>query len=156
MYLFSAQTNGFYNTQVHKPEQIPADAKEVPDALYASLMTQAAGVPVEIVADSSGMPTIKGQAASTQADLISACITAIQAELDRQAKLKGYYNMESACKYAALPVGAPYQAEGAAYLLWCATVWKTAYDYLARVEAGEVPLPTPSEAVSMMPPLVLP
>lgn len=88
--------------------------------------------------------------------LIAAVTVAIQAELDRQAKLKSYDDIVSACSYAAQEVGAPFQAEGAAFLAWRSAVWTQAYAVLADVVAGTVPMPTPAEAVAQMPTLELP
>jgi hypothetical protein len=81
---------------------------------------------------------------------------AIQNELDRRAQEKGYDNIVSACSYAAQEVGAPFQAEGAAFLQWRSAVWSQAYAVLAEVQAGNAPMPSPEEAVAMMPILSLP
>jgi len=78
-------------------------------------------------------------------------IAAIQAELDRQAQLKSYDNILSACSYAAQPEGAPFQAEGATYLQWRSDVWAQAYAVLAEVQSGNLPLPSPEESVAQMP-----
>lgn len=83
-------------------------------------------------------------------------IAAIQAELDRLARGEGYDHILSACSYAAQPNGYAFQAEGAAFLKWRSDVWTHAYAVLAEVEAGTTPMPTPAEAVAMMPALVLP
>lgn len=92
----------------------------------------------------------------TMGERIAANTAAVQSELDRQAQAKGYDNIVSACSYAAQPTGAPFQAEGAAFLKWRSAVWQQAYATLAEVEAGTRPLPTPEESVAAMPPLVLP
>ena len=89
-------------------------------------------------------------------EMIAANTAAIQKELDRQAQAKGYDNIVSACSYAAQEGGAPFQAEGAAFLAWRSAVWTHAYAVLAQVQAGELPMPTPQEAVAQMPALVLP
>lgn len=89
-------------------------------------------------------------------ELIARNVAAIQSELDRRAQAKGYDNIVSACSYAAQPAGAPFQAEGAAFLKWRSAVWQQAYATLAEVEAGTRAMPTPEESVAAMPPLVLP
>lgn len=94
--------------------------------------------------------------APTITQLIAANTSALQAEMDRQAAEKNYDNIVSACSYAAQPVGAPFQAEGAAFLAWRSDVWVRAYATLAQVQAGTATMPTPQEAVAQMPPLVLP
>ena len=92
----------------------------------------------------------------TTKQLIAANVSAIQAELDRQAQAKGYDNIVSACSYAAQAVGAPFQAEGAAFLAWRSSVWVQAYSELAQIQAGTMSMPTPAQAVAAMPVLVLP
>lgn len=86
----------------------------------------------------------------------AACVAAIQTELDVQAQAKGYDNIVSACSYAAQASGAPFQAEGAAFLAWRSAVWQQAYAKQALVKAGTATMPTPAEAVAAMPALVLP
>lgn len=92
-------------------------------------------------------PSIEEQAGANTA--------AIQAELERQAQAKGYDSILSACSYAAQPEGAPFQAEGAAFLAWRSAAWQHAYDVLQQVQAGTAPMPTPAEAVAAMPALTL-
>ena len=92
----------------------------------------------------------------TVAERIAAVTAAVQTEMDSQAQAKGYDNILSACSYASQPVGATFQAEGAAFLQWRSDVWSQAYATLAQVQAGTKPLPTPAEAVAQMPTLVLP
>lgn len=87
---------------------------------------------------------------------VDANVAAIQAEMDRQAKGKGYDDIVSACSYAVQPAGSPFQAEGAAFLAWRSQVWTQAYAKLAQVQAGTAPMPTPEQAVADMPALVLP
>lgn len=93
---------------------------------------------------------------TSDADLIKANIDAVQSELDRQARGRGYDNIVSACTYAAGPNDDPFAAEGRAYLAWRSAVWAHAHGVLAEVEAGSRPMPTPEESVSMMPTLELP
>ena len=139
------------------------------------LVAQQAGAPVRIegvdeirrdvddlrlghltIAGPGGIPVLQDPPPPTQQDQINANTAAIQAELDRQARLKGYDNILSACTYAAQPQGAAFQAEGAAFLAWRADVWQQAYATLAQVKAGTASMPTPSQAVAAMPALVLP
>jgi hypothetical protein len=88
--------------------------------------------------------------------LLKLNISAIQLEMDIQAKLKGYDNILSASTYAVQSQGTHFQAEGAAFVEWRTKVWAEAYAVLADVEAGLKPLPTASESVAAMPILVLP
>lgn len=92
----------------------------------------------------------------TTEDRVAANVAAIQAELDRQARLKGYDDIVSACSYASGDADDPFQAEGKKFLKWRGQVWAQAYAVLAEVQAGQRALPTPEEAVASMPTLVLP
>lgn len=151
---FSKTTGGFYDSALHG-NNIPADAVVITDAQHAALLAgQTAGKLIS--ADATGAPVLLDPPPPSSAQLQAACIAAIQEEMDRQAKTRGYYNLDSCGKYAALPPGSPFQAESAAFVLWCANVWHQAYAYIAQVAAGAKPMPTPDQAVQMMPPLVLP
>lgn len=92
----------------------------------------------------------------TQAAQITAVTTAIQAQLDATAQAHGYDDCISACSYAAQAVGAPFQAEGAAFLAWRSAVWAQAYVVLAEVQAGTATMMTPAQGVADMPPFVEP
>lgn len=100
-------------------------------------------------------PAAAPPAPPTAEELIAANMAAIQRELDLRAQTRGYDNILSACSYAAQPEGAPFQAEGAAFLAWRSAVWQKAYATLAEVKAG-APMPTPEQAVADMPILELP
>lgn len=150
---------GFYNpdwqADYEKSSTWPVSGIEISDEEYTSLLrAQEAGKHIQ--PDANGHPVPVEPPPPTTADLIAANTATIQAQLDRQAQLKGYDNIVSACSYAAQEIGAPFQAEGAAYLAWRSAVWAQAYATLAQVEAGEIPMPTPEEAVAAMPALVLP
>lgn len=151
---YSPSTGGFYTRDIHG-ENIPDDAVEVTKSEHAALLAgQSAGK--RIAARSDGRPELQDPPAPTFDALVAANTAAIQRELDRQAQAKGYDNIVSACTYAAQPVGAPFQAEGAAFLAWRSQVWTQAYATLALVQAGTATMPTPAEAVAAMPVLELP
>lgn len=87
---------------------------------------------------------------------IQAAESAVQALLDASAKAKGYDDIQSASQYAALPIGEPFQAEGAAFLLWRAKCWKKCYEILDAVNKKTRAEPTPAELITAMPALLLP
>lgn len=87
---------------------------------------------------------------------VAANTAALQARMDDVARQYGYDNIFTACTYGAQPVGAPFQAEGAAFLAWRSAVWAEAYAVMADVQAGTVPMPTVAESVAAMPALALP
>jgi len=106
--------------------------------------------------DLTKLITAEQKAEQAKEAAIAANTAAIQAELDRQAQLKGYDNIVSACSYASGPDSDPFAAEGRAFLAWRSAVWTQAYAVLAEVEAGTKPMPTPEESVAQMPALTLP
>lgn len=109
-----------------------------------------------IVAGADGRPALVDPSPPAFADLVAMNVAAIQTELDRRAKMKGYDNIVSACSYAAQAEGDLFQAEGQAFLRWRSQVWAQAYAFLAEVQAGTRTLPTPEGAVAAMPALELP
>jgi hypothetical protein len=154
MKYYSKLTGGFYDKAVHG-DSMPSDVVEIPNEYYCDLLTaQTAGKLIQ--ADANGFPIAVEPAAPSPADLIAANIAAIQARLDSEARSRGYDNILSACTYAMQPSGAPFQAEGAAFLAWRSDVWAQAYATLADVQAGQVAMPTPADAVAAMPALLLP
>lgn len=148
---YSKTTGTFYPLDIDYAE-VPADIIEVPIEAYHAAMARPAGHSFDFV---NGELVISAPPAATKEQQIAANTAAIQAELDRQAKAKGYDSILSACSYAA-PEGMPFQVEGAAFLKWRSEVWSQAYAMLAEVDAGTRPMPTPEESVAAMPPLVLP
>jgi hypothetical protein len=93
---------------------------------------------------------------SPPVDRVAENVAAVQAAMEAAARAKGYDNILSAISYAQQPTGAPFQAEGAAFLAWRSDVWTEAFAVLAQVKLGSTPMPTPAEAVAAMPVLVLP
>jgi hypothetical protein len=81
---------------------------------------------------------------------------ALQNAMEAAAKKVGYDSLLSACSYAAQVAGAPFQAEGAAFLAWRSEVWAASYARLNEIKAKQGALPTPEEAVAQMPNLELP
>lgn len=87
---------------------------------------------------------------------VAANVAAVSAAMEAAAHAKGYDSLLSAISYAQQEAGAPFQAEGAAFLAWRSAVWQHAFAVLAEVQAGTAPMPTPAEAVAAMPVLRLP
>lgn len=87
---------------------------------------------------------------------------AIQQAMDAVAQTRGYDDIRSACAYAnpapIIDATSPlfercerFRAEGNALQKWMAQTWASAYAYLELVEKGQKPMPTPDEAVAMIP-----
>jgi hypothetical protein len=97
----------------------------------------------------------------TQAQEVSKIIATIQQQLDGKAQERGYYDIKSACAYVsnvpftgtdpASVLQEKFRVEGNALQAWMSLTWATAYTYLATVKAGTNPMPTPAEAVALMP-----
>jgi hypothetical protein len=77
---------------------------------------------------------------------------AIQAIVDRTAQARLYDNGNSLASYAN-STNPRWAAEAQAFIAWRDSVWAFAYDELARVEAGERPLPTVEQIVSELAPI---
>ena len=87
-------------------------------------------------------------------EIISLVTKSIQELLDKEAQLKGYDSILSACSYAGYDN--PFRAEGEAYGVWRANCWQAGYALLAEVQMGTKPMPTVEEVLALMPTLVLP
>lgn len=87
---------------------------------------------------------------------------AIQNSLDAIAKTQGYDDIKSACAYASTMPWVPdtdpnfamcekFRRQGNYAQNRMSLTWAMCYAYLATVQAGTNPMPTPAEAVAMMP-----
>jgi hypothetical protein len=181
---YSASTRGFYDEDIHgarliehvttDPEtgetldrwtepnpdcKIPSDAVEITGDQHEALLAAESSGKI-IQADANGTPIAVDRPAPTAGEIevakIAAAETAVQKLLDDAAKAEGYDGILSAASYAALPVGEPFQAEGAAFALWRAKCWARCYEVLAAVKAGTRDEPTIDELLAEMPALVLP
>jgi hypothetical protein len=106
--------------------------------------------------DLSKLITAVQKAADAEKVKIKSAEIAIQMHLDAAAIANGYDNILTASSYAALPAGSPFQAESAAFSLWRAQCWATAYQILAAVKTGTRVEPTADELIALMPALELP
>lgn len=92
---FSASTGGFYEDGLHA--EMPADAREISDELYMSLMSR----PAEkiIAADEAGMPTLSDPPASSDEQL------AVVVRAQRDALLSNVYDPAVAMLQRAIRMG---------------------------------------------------
>jgi hypothetical protein len=77
-------------------------------------------------------------------------VTAVQLMLDTKAQERRYDNILSACTYAA-STQPKFQAEGLACVAWRDAVWAKCYELMGQVDSGELPQPTVSELLAMLP-----
>lgn len=75
---------------------------------------------------------------------------AIQAHLDATAKERNYDSILTMVTYD-IPTGGRFKAEAAIAANWRTSVWETAYDLLAEVQAGTRPVPTVEELIALLP-----
>lgn len=91
----------------------------------------------------------------------------IQKALDINAQACGYDDIKSACTYASTMPWVPdtdphfamcekFRRQGNYAQNRMSLTWAMCYAYLATVQAGVNPMPTPSEAVAMMPQFIWP
>ena len=105
--------------------------------------------------------------AAAQAVVIKGITDKLEEAMDAKAAERNYDDILSAISYAsqtpAVPADNPnfstcekFRLEANALLAWRSLVYATCYAVLAQVQAGQVPMPTPDEAVAMMPPFTWP
>lgn len=98
---------------------------------------------------------------------IPAIVAALQNELDAKAQQLGYDDIKSACAYASSAPWVPdtdpnfetcekFRREGNYAQNRMSLTWAMCYAYLATVQSGTNPMPTPAEAIAMMPEFIWP
>lgn len=147
-YFYSAATGGFYCDKIHG-ENMPEDAKEISDDLYALCRGQ------HVVADANGMPQLYVAPPPTFGERKVALLAAVDAHLNAAAKAKGYDSIINASLRAALPAS-PFHAEGVAFGEWMDAVYAKCYEVLAGVQSGQVEEPNEAQLIAMLPALQLP
>ncbi|MGI4938115.1 MAG: hypothetical protein ACRYF5_15470, partial [Janthinobacterium lividum] len=85
----------------------------------------------------------------TDAEKMAAAMAAVDAAINKVATDLRYDSAMSCAMRAGYP--GPFHEQGLAFATWMDASNAAAYAYLARITAGEVPIPTPEEAVGMMP-----
>ena len=147
-YFYSAATGGFYCDKIHG-EDMPEDAKEVPDDLYEACRGQ------QIVADASGLPQLYVAPPPSIEQRKAALLAAVDAHLNAAARAKGYDSIINASLRAALPAS-PFHTEGVAFGTWMDAVYAKCYEVLADVQSGAVVEPNEAQLIAMLPALQLP
>lgn len=71
--------------------------------------------------------------------------------LNKEAQLKGYFNIDSACSYA----GAPnvFQRESMAFVMWRAAIWSAWFALERKIASKEVAVTGTDDLVSLLPKL---
>ena len=82
---------------------------------------------------------------------IKAIESAIQSELDEDAKLSGYDNINTAVSYAGEASVGKFQTQGKAFSKRRSLAWEYAYATLASYLAGDISEPTIEEMITGMP-----
>ena len=75
---------------------------------------------------------------------------AVQKHMDTTVQARGYDNIHTACTYAN-STDQRFRAEGIACVAWRDNVWRTCYNILAEVKAGNRPIPTVVELIAELP-----
>jgi hypothetical protein len=141
---------------VNPHTKIPVDAEEISVEEHEALMAgQSQGK--WLSANTAGKPILVNPPSPTLEDAEATLSQVLDNALNAAARAQGYDSILSACSYAAQPAGAPFQAQGAAYMAWRSATYAQAYAYIDQVKKGKKPMPTSEdEVLALMPKLVLP
>lgn len=152
--LYAASTGGFYTPEIHGAN-IPPDAVEVTDSIYAALLSGQAEGKV-IVPDGSGSPVLQDRPPPSVDEIKTLKIKVVQQFIDEKAQSLGYDNIYTAVTYADEPAVPKFQAEGRALRAWRSLVWAKANEILAAVTAGTQDVPTDDELIGALPAFTAP
>lgn len=105
------------------------------------------------IIDNEPITIIPEPAPPTEAEILAAIISAVQAKLDTVARSKNYDGILSLCSYAT-STDATFAAEGQAGVNWRDACWRYCYTVMGEVQAKTRAIPTPAEMVSELPEIV--
>lgn len=87
-----------------------------------------------------------------QTQLINAMRVAINERVEQAARERGYNGAESLASY--INSGVPtWASEAQVFVAWRDQVWVETLEMMAKVESGEIPIPTMSQALNSIPPI---
>lgn len=133
----------------------PADAVEIPDELYAEVVTNRPPDKI-MVAGPDGNPIVADPPPPTAAEITADLTAAVQSHMDTAARAAGYDDIKSAVTYADEPAVPRFQAEGQAFRAWRSLCWNACYTIMADVQSGARSIPTATELIAELPALELP
>ncbi|TFL14231.1 hypothetical protein CSC67_08750 [Pusillimonas caeni] len=155
MIYFSESERGFFDSNIHTVEQIPADALQISKELHASLLAgQASGKLIAI--GQRGLPELVDPPPLGDEEVADLKVAVVQQHMDEAARAYRYDDIRTACTYADESAVPKFQAEGRAFRAWRSLVWAKCYEILGEVQAGRRPIPTDKELIMELPALELP
>lgn len=147
---YSPSTKGFYTEDIHEESQIPADAIEVSDELYAALFDAQSLGKVITMGPSSLPIAVDPSVLLTPAQSAGKLARAVQSHVDGAARALGYDNVLAAISYADEPSVPRFQAEGTALRAWRSAVWAAAAPAIAAVQGGGI-APAAADLIGTLP-----
>ena len=146
---YAKSTGGFYTESIHGAN-IPADAVDISDEQYESLLAgQSAGK--RITADDDGVPFLEDYPGPTPEQQRVNLAAAVQAHIDDQAQALGYDDIKAAVTYADEPAVPKFQAEGRALRAWRSLVWERFNAAVAGAQSGAAPVPAAADIIAALP-----
>ncbi len=144
---YSAATGQFYR-KAAQDNTLPVDSIEIPteEEFITLLEGKAAGRELVVDQDSQTV-TLAAEADSV---VKARYMGYAQTVLEEAAQGRGYDSIISVCSYAN-STNPTYAAEATAAIVGRDNVWTTAFLIYSQVLAGEIPLPTKAEFLSMLP-----
>lgn len=151
--IFFSENNGFFDSEIHG-DSIPADAVEISDEMYFSLMNGQCSGKI-ISCDKNGKPCLIDPAPPSNEQIAKNFLATIQTFIDNAVRERDYDSMISLASYAdsTNPV---FRQEAIAAIEWRDHVWEIAYAIYENIKSGKRTVTTVETLINELPRLKWP